>query len=105
MRFLRVYVHENGGSMPFEALSAKARLIVPVGAIDSRCELRIPFSRIRAFSSAGRRAANPVPERYMSALNSGNAPRSFARSAEARYAQSRMTSEIFAAVSRAASES
>jgi len=26
--------------MPFDALSAKARLIVPVGAIESRCELR-----------------------------------------------------------------
>src|SRR6185312_3910172 len=32
MRFLRVYTQENGGSMPLEALSAKARLIVPVGA-------------------------------------------------------------------------
>ena len=28
--------------MPFEALSAKARLIVPVGAIDSRWLLRVP---------------------------------------------------------------
>jgi hypothetical protein len=36
MRFLRVYVHENGGSMPLEALSAKARLMVPVGAIDEQ---------------------------------------------------------------------
>ena len=32
--------------MPFEALSAKARLMVPVGAIDSRCELRRPCLRI-----------------------------------------------------------
>ena len=28
--------------MPLLALSAKARLMVPVGAIDSRCELRRP---------------------------------------------------------------
>jgi len=28
--------------MPFEALSAKARLIVPVGAMESRCEFLIP---------------------------------------------------------------
>ena len=32
--------------MPFDALSAKARLIVPVGAIERRCELRIPWVRI-----------------------------------------------------------
>ena len=49
--------------MPFEALSAKARLIVPVGAIESRWELRIPCLRIRAFTSSGRRAAKLVPER------------------------------------------
>ena len=29
--------------MPFEALSAKARLMVPVGAIDSRWLLRMPL--------------------------------------------------------------
>ena len=70
--------------MPLEALSAKARLIVPVGAIDSRCELRMPFARIRLFSSAGRRAAKLVPDRYMSALNIGKAPRSFASALDAR---------------------
>jgi len=47
--------------MPFDALSAKARLIVPVGAIESRCELRTPFLRICAFSSAGRRARSSSP--------------------------------------------
>jgi len=31
-----LYVQLNAGSMPFDALSAKAREIVPVGAIDSR---------------------------------------------------------------------
>jgi len=43
--------------MPPEALPAKASEMVPVGAIDSRCELRMPLTRMRAFSSAGRRAA------------------------------------------------
>ena len=40
--------------MPLLALSAKARLMVPVGAIDSRCELRMPVARIFAFSSCGK---------------------------------------------------
>ena len=49
--------------MPFEALSAKARLMVPVGAIESRWLLRMPFLRISALISSGRRAAKLVPER------------------------------------------
>jgi hypothetical protein len=49
--------------MPFDALSAKARLMVPVGAIDSRCELRSPFFRIASFKSSGSRVAKLVPER------------------------------------------
>ena len=59
--------------MPFEALSAKARLIVPVGAIDSRWLLRMPWARISARTSSGRRSAIP-DARYLSASNSGNAP-------------------------------
>ena len=34
--------------MPLLALSAKARLMVPVGALDSRCELRSPCWRMRS---------------------------------------------------------
>jgi len=49
--------------MPLEALSAKARLMVPVGAIDSRCELRSPCFLISCLSAAGRRVAKLVPER------------------------------------------
>jgi hypothetical protein len=49
--------------MPFEALSAKARLMVPVGAIDSRCELRMPCLRIASFNPCGRREAKLPPER------------------------------------------
>ncbi len=63
MRFLRVYDHENGGSMPLLALSAKARLIVPVGAIDSRCELRRPCARTLSFNAGGRREANVPRDR------------------------------------------
>ena len=63
MRFLRVYVQENGGSMPLEALSAKASEIVPVGAMDSRCELRMPCLRILSLISWGRREAKLPPER------------------------------------------
>jgi hypothetical protein len=69
--------------MPLLALSAKARLMVPVGAIDSRCELRMPCLRMRSLSGAGRREAKRPPARYRSALKSGKAPRSAARSAEA----------------------
>jgi hypothetical protein len=69
--------------MPFEALSAKARLIVPVGAIERRWEFRIPDFWIFSFSSAGSLEAKFPPDRYMSALKRGNAPRSFARSTEA----------------------
>jgi hypothetical protein len=49
--------------MPLEALSAKARLIVPVGAMDSRCELRRPCLRILSFTSLGRREAKLPPDR------------------------------------------
>ena len=63
MRFLRVYVQLNAGSIPLLALSANARLIVPVGAIDSRCELRSPCSRMRSFSGCGRREAKLLPLR------------------------------------------
>ena len=70
--------------MPFDALSANARLIVPVGAIERRCELRMPWLRIFCLISAGRREAKFPPERYRSALKSGNAPRSRASSTEAR---------------------
>src|SRR3989344_3773798 len=35
-RFFRLYIQEKGGSMPLEALSAKARLTVPVGAMESK---------------------------------------------------------------------
>src|SRR3970282_1827322 len=103
MRFLREYIQENGGSMPLEALSANARLMVPVGAIDSRCELRMPCARICAFTSSGRRAAKLVPDRYRSALHSGKAPRSFASAREAREARSRILAAMRAAAARAAS--
>ncbi|EWS62342.1 hypothetical protein Y695_04431 [Hydrogenophaga sp. T4] len=56
-RFLRRYIQENGGSMPLEALSAKARLTVPVGAIDSRWLLRRPFLRMAFLIASGRRLA------------------------------------------------
>src|SRR5258708_34743575 len=64
--------------MPFEALSAKARLIVPVGAMESRCEFLIPDFFICSLIEAGRRAAKLVPDKYKSALKSGKAPRSCA---------------------------
>jgi hypothetical protein len=70
--------------MPLEALSAKARLMVPVGAMDSRWEFLRPFFRIRAFISSGKPAAKLPPDRNRSALNSGNEPRSFASAADAR---------------------
>ena len=54
---LAVIGPENGGSIPFEALSAKASEMVPVGAMDSRCELRRPCLRISALTSLGRREA------------------------------------------------
>ncbi len=69
--------------MPLLALSAKARLMVPVGAIDSRCELRSPCWRMRSFSGCGRRDAKVPALRYRSALNSGKAPRSRASSTDA----------------------
>ena len=49
--------------MPLLALSAKARLMVPVGAIDSRCELRKPWARILSFNGWGRREAKLLPLR------------------------------------------
>ncbi len=79
--------------MPLLALSAKARLIVPVGAIDSRCELRSPWRRMRSRSGAGSRE------------KSGKAPRSRASSTDAPYAASRMTSAMRRAVVRAAAPS
>ena len=60
--------------MPFEALSAKASEIVPVGAIDSRWLLRRPCLRMSCFSASGRREAKRGAARYCSASNSGNAP-------------------------------
>jgi hypothetical protein len=56
-RFLRRYIQENGGSMPLEALSAKARLTVPVGAMDSRWLLRMPCWRMAGWMGSGRRLA------------------------------------------------
>jgi hypothetical protein len=88
--------------MPFDALSAKARLMVPVGAMDSRCELRRPCERILSLSACGRRDAKLPPERYRSALNSGKLPRSAAMSLDAAYAASRITSLMWLAMSRAA---
>jgi hypothetical protein len=70
--------------MPLEALSAKARLMVPVGAMDRRWLFLRPCFLISALISCGRRVAKLVPDRYMSALNSGKAPRSRARLLEAR---------------------
>ena len=69
--------------MPFEALSAKARLIVPVGAIDSRWLLRRPCARISARISSGSRRAMPEASSF-SASNSGNAPFSRASATLAR---------------------
>ncbi len=88
--------------MPLLALSANARLIVPVGAIESRCELRMPYFLIFSLTLFDRREAKLPPDKYRSALNNGKTPRSLARSAEYRYARSRMYSEIFAPISQAA---
>ena len=60
--------------MPFDALSAKASEIVPVGAIDSRWLLRMPCARIAALIVSGRREANRGAARYCSTSSSGNAP-------------------------------
>ena len=46
--------------MPLLALSAKARLMVPVGAMDSRCELRSPCWRMRSFSGCGSREVDQI---------------------------------------------
>ncbi|MNL62071.1 hypothetical protein D3C87_1860580 [compost metagenome] len=54
---MRLYIHEKGGSMPLEALSAKARLTVPVGAMDSRWLLRMPCWWMAALRESGRRLA------------------------------------------------
>ena len=44
--------------MPFDALSANASEIVPVGAIESRWLLRMPCVRIACLISSGSRDAN-----------------------------------------------
>ena len=87
--------------MPLLALSAKARLMVPVGAMESRCELRSPWSRTRSFRAAGRREAKVGSPRYRSALNSGKGPRSRASSTEASYAVLRISSAMCCAMLRA----
>ena len=69
--------------MPLEALSAKARLTVPVGAIDSRWLLRMPCLRIAAFSGSSRRLAKVPASRYLSASKEGNTPFSLPSSIEA----------------------
>ena len=79
----RVQLHAKAGSMPLLALSAKARLMVPVGAIDSRCELRMPQARMRVFIGSDRRDAKVPHPRYVPASKSGNAPRSRASAHEA----------------------
>ena len=43
--------------MPPDELLPNAIEIVPVGAIDIRCELRMPSLRIRFFSASGSREA------------------------------------------------
>ena len=45
--------------MPPEQLSPKARLIVPVGAIDSRWELRNPCLAMALRMPSGKRVAMP----------------------------------------------
>ncbi len=69
--------------MPFDALSAKARLIVPVGAIESRCEFVMPCFLICSFNPEGRREEKLLPDKYKSALKSGKAPFSLASSTDA----------------------
>ena len=90
--------------MPFDALSAKASEIVPVGAMESRCELRMPCLRMRALSASGRRLAQCGSAKYLSASNSGNGSFSMASSTDASYAASRMAREICAAIARPSSE-
>src|SRR5512139_505632 len=87
--------------MPPDALPANASEIVPVGAIDSRCELRMPCARICAFSSSGRREAQCGSARNLSASKSGKMPFSRALSAEAAYAASRIVRLMSAASARA----
>ncbi len=70
--------------MPFDALSAKAREIVPVGAIESRWLLRMPCARIAVLIASGSRDANRGAATYASTSSSGNAPFSLATSTEAR---------------------
>ena len=41
--------------MPLDALSANAKLTVPVGAIDSKWLLRMPCARIDVLSASGKR--------------------------------------------------
>jgi hypothetical protein len=68
--------------MPFDALSAKASEMVPVGAIERVWLLRIPWARIAALTESGRREAKRGAARYCSASRSGNEPFSLAISAE-----------------------
>ena len=89
--------------MPLEALSAKAMLMVPVGAIDNRWLLRMPYWRMSDLISSGSLDAKRGLARYWSASNFGNAPYSRASPMDARYASWHMVSEIFAAMARPAS--
>src|ERR1700758_483046 len=60
--------------MPFEALSANASEIVPVGAMAVRWLLRIPCLRMRALIFSGSREANRGAARYFSASKRGKRP-------------------------------
>ena len=91
--------------MPPDALPAKAIEIVPVGAIDNRCELRMPDSRICALIASGRRDAACGSARYWLASNNSNGPRSTASAIDASYALSRITSAMRADTRRASSVS
>ena len=91
--------------MPFDALSANASEIVPVGAIDSRWLLRMPCARIASWIGSGRRDAKRGDDRYASVSRRGKAPLSFAMSTDAMYAASRMASAMRAAIARPSSAS
>jgi tRNA modification GTPase len=72
-----------GGSMPFDALSANASEMVPVGAIESRCEFRMPWRAMSSRSGAGSVDAKRGAARYCAASNSGKAPSSRASATDA----------------------
>jgi hypothetical protein len=80
--------------MPFEALSANARLIVPVGAIDSRWLLRMPCLRICALMSSGSRAAKLVPDQVQVGVEQRERAALPRSALDARYALSRIDSAI-----------